>query len=225
MIELFDGPILERNKPMKKICSPSIKHARDSSGKFQLYQTFLSSGNILSLLFRRFAALSSQPEQEFIDGAYVFHDEHIGGTLQPDTLCNVDYYGMSAASRGTINNSGNQHFFWNVEGSLECIHRFIPAANQSVVIQIISLTRNQSESQCYTLCGDRGCQCMTTSLPLSQFDHLKIVTDSGLLLSCICGGFKEEWLPVGIRSWSSVKVVYSLAHYSWTMKGFSFQAQ
>ncbi|XP_075213975.1 uncharacterized protein LOC142320176 isoform X2 [Lycorma delicatula] len=33
MIELFDGPILERNKPMKKICSPSIKHARDSSGK------------------------------------------------------------------------------------------------------------------------------------------------------------------------------------------------
>ncbi|XP_075231303.1 uncharacterized protein LOC142330111 isoform X2 [Lycorma delicatula] len=74
MIELFDGPILERNKPMKKICSPSIKHARDSSGKFQLYQTFLSSGNILSLLFRRFAALSSQPEQEFIDGAYVFHD-------------------------------------------------------------------------------------------------------------------------------------------------------
>lgn len=36
---------------------------------------------------------------------------------------------------------------------------------------------------------------------------------------------QEEWLPVGIRSWSSVKVVYSLAHYSWTMKGFSFQAQ
>lgn len=62
--------------------------------------------------------------------------EHIGGTLQPDTLCNVDYYGMSAASRGTINNSGNQHVFWNVEGSLECIHRFIPAANQSVVIQV-----------------------------------------------------------------------------------------
>lgn len=28
----------------------------------------------MSILFRRFAALSSQSEAEFLDGAYVFHD-------------------------------------------------------------------------------------------------------------------------------------------------------
>lgn len=66
----------------------------------------------------------------------IFLTEHIGGTLQPDALCNVDYYGMSAASHGTIYNSGDQHVFWNVEGSLKCVHRFIPAANQSIVVQV-----------------------------------------------------------------------------------------
>lgn len=34
--------------------------------------------------------------------------------------------------------------------------------------------------------------------------------------------FQEEWLPVGVQTWSPVKLDYSVAHYSWTMKGFSF---
>lgn len=31
-------------------------------------------------------------------------------------------------------------------------------------------------------------------------------------------------MPVSVRSWSSLSVVYSVAHYSWNTKGFEFSA-
>ncbi|XP_039276510.1 uncharacterized protein LOC111054673 isoform X1 [Nilaparvata lugens] len=226
-IEIYDGLQSEGRKPTKKICSPSTKHAQDPSGKFHEQQLFVSSGPVLNILLRRMPThqTSSQSEQEFLDGAYVFHDEHIGGTLQPDALCNVDYFGMSASTYGTVTNAGNQHVFWNVEGPLECSHRFIPAANQSVTVQLVSLGKLRTDPrQCHTRCGDSACQCETDLLPLSQIDHIMFMTDTQLTLSCICGNFEEDWLPVGVRSWSPVRVVYHLAHYSWTSKGFQFRA-
>lgn len=51
-----------------------------------------------------------------------------------------------------------------------------------------------------------------------------MVSDNGQTINCFCGVFRAEWLPVSLRTWSPVKLVYSVAHYSWSTKGFSFKS-
>nr|CAD7205010.1 unnamed protein product [Timema douglasi] len=44
-----------------------------------------------------------------------------------------------------------------------------------------------------------------------------------IIISNILGS-KQEWLPISVRSWSALRVVYSLSHHTWTTKGFAFTA-
>lgn len=88
VIEIVDGPPSSRKKPSKKICSPETKHARDHGGSFLEHQTFVSTGNILTLLLRRPAATNpSSKDVEFVDGAFLFHDGKSSFLLLP-------YYGF-----------------------------------------------------------------------------------------------------------------------------------
>lgn len=58
------------------------------------------------------------------------------GTLQPDTLCDVNYNGRSSSSRGKLKHPGTEQIFWNVEGQLRCSQNLIPATNQSISIKV-----------------------------------------------------------------------------------------
>lgn len=230
-IEIIDGNIkADLFKLVLKICSPKMKFARNAEGRFHEQQTFLSSGQYLSIHFERKNVSSPPSEVEYIDGAFSFLDEYADGTVQPDTLCDVAYYGLKSSSSGRIRNHGSQYLFWNVDGSLRCSQRFIPVTNQSVILKITSLQRLTSD-MCHTRCGDSGCQCVLSSkapqesFKLVEHDHLLILDKQNVSLSCICGPFKEEWLPIIIRSWSPITVVYSVAKYSWAEKGFSFEAE
>lgn len=60
------------------------------------------------------------------------------GTLQPDTLCDVNYNGLSSSSRGKLKHPGTEQIFWNVEGQMKCSQNLIPAANQSISIKVRS---------------------------------------------------------------------------------------
>lgn len=74
-IELYDGVYASGAKPIRKICSPISKRARDSStGRFVEQQSFVSTENSFSIKFKRSFPSHKQEEIEFLDGAYLFHD-------------------------------------------------------------------------------------------------------------------------------------------------------
>lgn len=87
VIEIIDGALESasvsansQKKSLHKMCSPVMRHARDTDGNFLPPQTFVSTGSQIMIALRRFhgssGASSSNYDHndEFIDGAYMFHD-------------------------------------------------------------------------------------------------------------------------------------------------------
>ena len=77
--------------------------------------------------------------------------------------------------------------FWNIEGSLNCSHYFIPAANQSVTVTIDMLDRLGTDADCTTVCGDSGCQCRTGLNKIEAIDHLMMLSEDNEPINCLCG--------------------------------------
>jgi hypothetical protein len=65
--------------------------------------TFVSSSNQIIVVLRRTASPPQEVDNiEFIDGAFMFHDEVQSGTLQPASLCNSHHYGLSSPEFGSL---------------------------------------------------------------------------------------------------------------------------
>ncbi|XP_073958408.1 uncharacterized protein isoform X2 [Choristoneura fumiferana] len=226
------GERSERNeRTLLRVCGPAVREARDPSGKFLVRQAVISKGANLTVMVRR-ATSQSADDEEFVDGAFAFHDEQHEGTAAPDASCAATHYGLSAPAHGGVASPAHHHVFWNLEQRLLCTHRFIPAANQSVTIEIQRLERMWSAETagpgagaggCRTACGDAGCECRAGT-PLHYHDHVALVAADGTHLSCLCGDFQADWLPVVVRSWTSLRLEYSVAHYTYASRGFEYAA-
>lgn len=69
----------------------------------------------------------------------IFFIEQHEGTASPDATCAATHYGLAAPAHGGVSAPSHHHIFWNIEERLLCTHRFIPASNQSVTIEVSTL--------------------------------------------------------------------------------------
>ena len=81
VIEIVDGSLdssgAGHRKSIHKMCSPELRHARDLDGNFLTPQTFVSTGSQIMVVLRRSSTIGADYNDEFIDGAYMFHDGNI----------------------------------------------------------------------------------------------------------------------------------------------------
>ncbi|KOB68966.1 Uncharacterized protein OBRU01_11083 [Operophtera brumata] len=203
------------DRALLRVCGPAVREARDPAGRFLIRQAVTSKGANLTILVRR-ATSQIVDEEEFVDGAFAFHDEQHEGTVSPDATCASTHYGLAAPAHGGVSAPAHHHIYWNIEERLLCTHRFIPASNQKS-------TGASGSGGCRTACGDAGCECRSTT-PLYYHDHVALVAGDGTHLCCLCGDFQAAWLPVVVRSWTSVRLEYSVAHYTYASPGFEYAA-
>ncbi|XP_025833954.1 uncharacterized protein LOC108735205 [Agrilus planipennis] len=219
VIEVFNGYMEDSKRPMDRICSPETSQSTSPSTS---QRSYLSKGNIMVIIMRRPTAPQSTDEAEFISLRYFFHDEQISGTMQPESLCDVVYYGSKSPLAGMMENPTSKYFF--VVGRLICKQVFKPSANQSVELTILGMENVSKKAQCMTECGDiTGCLCVPQS-SLDEVDHLLIVDENGLNVGCVCGQFEKDWFPISVYSWKTLTIIYSIADYKGKDKGFTFSA-
>lgn len=61
------------DRALLRVCGPSLREARDPSGRFLERQAVTSKGSNMTILVRR-AATQIMDDEEFVDGAFAFHD-------------------------------------------------------------------------------------------------------------------------------------------------------
>ncbi|XP_026295086.1 uncharacterized protein LOC100578611 isoform X4 [Apis mellifera] len=217
-IEIFDGPSEGTAKSLERICSPVQRPPPPEFVQQDTYvepKRYSSNGRDMTVVLKR--ATNSPTDEEYMDVSYYFHDEREGGTQQPASVCDVEYYGLTSPVKGSVVHPDPYRLF-AMERPIKCRQHFIPAANQSVIIRVESSLKQSPDSPCKTKCGDSGCQCVSNKT-LESMDHLLLVSETGHIVTCLCGNY-QDWLPVGIRSWMPVYIEWSRS----SKAGLNFRA-
>ncbi|XP_064119180.1 uncharacterized protein LOC135224263 [Macrobrachium nipponense] len=219
-VSIYDGIAgSESDNLLRKICGPVAREPRDSSGRFIQPEFLISSGNILEIHLN--LGPHTDVEKQFLVGAYQFHNSRLEGTKNPNSVCDVMFYGADSPSRGTVQDPPTR-LLWNVEGSLTCSYLFVPTSNQSLSIMVRDAGGSLTSASCTTICGEEGCQCRPSMLPLSQVDYLLFVqTKTQKIVACLCGDM-QGMQGVTVSSSGGIDVTYHVAHFTWATPGFNF---
>ncbi|GBP89678.1 hypothetical protein EVAR_65740_1 [Eumeta japonica] len=154
-----------------------------------------------------YSAISFQ--KEIYERLTTYTEQH-EGTASPDGTCTATHYGLAAPAHGGVAAPSHHHILWNIEERLLCSHRFVPATNQSITIEIQKLERMWSAEPagggagggCRTACGDAGCECRAHG-HLHHHDHVALVAGDGTVLSCLCGDFQHQLRNRGLKNAST----------------------
>ncbi|KZC07540.1 PREDICTED: uncharacterized protein LOC107185845 [Dufourea novaeangliae] len=203
-IEIYDGGVPGTARSLERICSPAQRLPRElmQQDTYVEPKRYSSNSRNMTVVLRR--ASNNPADEEYMDVSYYFHNEREGGTQQPASVCNVEYYGLTSRTNGSVVHP-EPHRLFAMDGPIKCRQHFIPARNQSVIIRVES--SSEQNNPCETKCGDSGCHCVSSE-SLENMDHLLLVSETGHIVTCLCGNY-QDWLPVGIRSWTPVYIEWS----------------
>ncbi|XP_011494413.1 PREDICTED: uncharacterized protein LOC105359497 [Ceratosolen solmsi marchali] len=211
-IEVFDGLLDEKSstnvKPIGKICGPTPEqHQKQiSSHEAPEKKRYSSSSRNMTIVLTRAS------DNDFMDVSFYFYNERESGTQQPKTFCDVEYYGLSSPTIGTVVHP-KAYKFNSISGNIKCKQHFIPAANQAIIITLNSTMNQTYSSHCTTQCGDQGCRCASNE-SLDNIDHLLLVSrPHGNTLACLCGN-SQDWLPVEFWSTTPVYIEWSRSSHA-----------
>ncbi|XP_046388657.1 uncharacterized protein LOC124157726 [Ischnura elegans] len=177
-IEVFDGKQGKNSKCVQKICSPFTRKPEEQKGSFSEQKSIVSTGNVLTIVFHQ----AYDSSKEYIEGAFLFHDERLEGALQTSALCDVVYDGTRRRGRNSKKEEpfaeplAAHHFWRNVDGPLRCTQRFDVEKGQTITLKITAGERLVSDPRCTTRCQTEnggggimdediggGCSCMTNT--------------------------------------------------------------
>lgn len=120
-------------------CKPNHGLPRDGKLKRQdAYRTFPACGrNFFGILSKLKLPLARTCNAHF---RLPIVAEREGGTQQPASVCDVEYYGLTSPVEGSVVHP-EPHRLFAMEGPVKCRQHFIPAPNQSVIITVSYSTR------------------------------------------------------------------------------------
>ncbi|XP_071513817.1 uncharacterized protein [Panulirus ornatus] len=204
---------------LRRLCGPLSREPRDASGRFLQQEFFLSSSNSMEIRLRLGPATNFH--NQFLVGGYHFHNSRLEGTKKPTSVCDVMFYGASSPGQGLVHNPTTT-LLWNVEGSLNCSYLFVPTSTQSLSLTVQEGSKTATEAHCSSQCGEEGCQCRPSMVPLQHVDHLLFLhTPTHRVIACLCGHMKDI-RPLLVETGGGVDVIYHVAHFTWTTPGFNF---
>jgi len=211
-LEIHEGALDVRwstTTPRQKICSPAHKKSRTSWSRFG--QPFLVQSVNASLALRfRMDPLNGQ--DQFIQGAYMYHNES-SGQMRPGTLCQAVFDGRLSPSNGHFRNQFDAAIFWNVAGRLHCNSTFVPRDGETVTVKITGSSLKEND-KCYTVCDVNGCQCRTNR-SMYGIDHVIVsLTATNQSLLCLCGNF-QELLPISVTSNKDLSALQYVTDFSY----------
>nr|XP_053629085.1 uncharacterized protein LOC128686269 [Cherax quadricarinatus] len=189
---IYDGLTNEgHDNLLRKLCGPMAREPRDPSGRFVQQAFFLSSSNTMEIELR--LGPGTNLLNQFLVGGYYFHNTRLEGTKKPTSVCDVMFYGASSPDQGFVRHP-SATLLWNVEGSLNCSYLFVPTATQSLSLTVQEASQSATEGHCSTRCGEEGCQCHPSMVPLQHVDHLLFIhTKTHRVISCHCGRVKRNY--------------------------------
>nr|XP_045614075.1 uncharacterized protein LOC123767937 [Procambarus clarkii] len=220
---IYDGLNREgRDNLLRKLCGPVSREPRGNSGRFLQQVFFLSSSNTMEVELK--LAPGTNFLNQFLVGGYYFHNSRVEGTKKPTSVCDVMFYGAASPRHGYVTHPSTT-LLWNVEGQLNCSYLFVPTASQSLSLTVREVSLSATEGHCSTQCGEEGCQCHPTTVPLQHVDHLLFVhTQTHKIISCHCGPIKEVQ-EMTVDTAGGVDIIYHVSHFTWASQGFNFSLE
>ncbi|XP_037073669.1 uncharacterized protein LOC119094852 [Pollicipes pollicipes] len=220
MLEVHSEGAADADSASYRRCSPALRTVRGPLGRATATEKIWSSTNKMFMSLR---PRSEDRQDDFVEGAYMFHNAASEGQLASGQLCHAETNAASSARAGQLTMPEGAPLLWDFEGPLHCRHVF-RVRGGSLQLEVTSSDQPRDSPHCLTSCADNRCRCLLDLVALHDVDHLQLLTTDGRPIGCLCGNFTGA-LPLILNTNRDVIVSYTVAHFMWAAIGPNFTFQ